>query len=130
MKDLFKGRIYYEDTDAGGIVYYANYLKFAERARTELLRKAGFSQRYLATSHNLLFVVKKADLDLLKPFYLDDEYLIKSEISASKAASLTFKQEFFLAKQKHAVINVLIVAVNQKFRPVIIPKSLKEKLLA
>ena len=72
MTHNFNCRIYYEDTDAGGVVYYANYLKFAERARTELLRSYAINQEVLATKHDVLFVVRSAAIELLRPAKLDD----------------------------------------------------------
>jgi len=84
-------RVYIEDTDFGGIVYYVNYLKFMERARTELLRRLGYSQHRLAADH-CLFVVHSVDCRYLKPARLDDELIVRSAIEEAGAASITFGQ--------------------------------------
>lgn len=85
-------RVYYEDTDAGGIVYYVNYLKFMERARTERLRELGFAQSALA-QENLLFVVHSSEARYHKPARLDDELLVSAEVIELNRVSLRFKQE-------------------------------------
>ena len=85
-------RVYYEDTDAGGIVYYVNYLKFMERARTERLRSLGFAQSQLA-GEDLLFVVHSSEARYHAPARLDDELLVSAEIVEIKRASLRFRQQ-------------------------------------
>ncbi|TBV10828.1 tol-pal system-associated acyl-CoA thioesterase [Stutzerimonas kirkiae] len=90
-------RVYYEDTDAGGIVYYVNYLKFMERARTERLRGLGFQQSRLA-SEGLLFVVHSSEARYHAPARLDDELLVSAEVDEMKRASLRFHQQVRRAK--------------------------------
>lgn len=85
-------RVYIEDTDFGGIVYYVNYLKFMERARTEMLRQQGYSQQRLAADH-CLFVVHSVDCRYLKPARLDDELIVHTAIEEAGAASLLFSQK-------------------------------------
>jgi len=85
-------RVYYEDTDAGGIVYYVNYLKFMERARTERLRDLGFAQSALA-GENLLFVVHSSEARYHKPARLDDELLVSAEVTELNRVSLRFHQQ-------------------------------------
>lgn len=85
-------RIYYEDTDAGGIVYHSNYLKFFERARTEMLRSIGVSQHRLL-EESLGFVVKHMDIDFIKGATLDEELVVTTKITEIKRASLLFCQE-------------------------------------
>lgn len=85
-------RVYFEDTDAGGIVYYVNYLKFMERARTERLRDLGFLQSTLA-EEGLLFVVHSAEARYHAPAKLDDELLVSAEVSELNRASLRFRQQ-------------------------------------
>lgn len=85
-------RVYYEDTDAGGIVYYVNYLKFMERARTERLRRLGFVQSQLA-GEGLLFVVSSSEARYLAPARLDDELLVSAEVVDVGRASLRFRQQ-------------------------------------
>jgi acyl-CoA thioester hydrolase len=86
-------RVYYEDTDAGGIVFYANYLKFFERARTEWLRSCGIDQRRLADTQNVVFVVRSATLDYRAPARLDDLLTIESHIARLGRASVDFYQQ-------------------------------------
>lgn len=88
-------RVYYEDTDAGGVVYHANYLGMAERARTEALRDLGVSYAELASQHGLCFVVRRASLDYTAPARLDDLLAIATAVIAVGAASLRLRQEFF-----------------------------------
>ena len=85
-------RVYYEDTDAAGIVYHANYLKFMERARTEWLRQLGYDQRALAIEHELGFVVRKMTIDFVRPAKLDDELEIVSTVLRCGKASIVFLQ--------------------------------------
>lgn len=85
-------RVYWEDTDGGGVVYYANYLKYLERARTEWLRAAGFSQQALATGQGIVFTVTHVEVDYRRPARLDDELIITCEPRRIGAASLSFAQ--------------------------------------
>jgi acyl-CoA thioester hydrolase len=85
-------RVYYEDTDTGGVVYYANYLKFFERARTEWLRAAGFGQQSLAAEHGLQFVVARIECDYLRPARLDDEIQLDVRVSRAGRLSVVFEQ--------------------------------------
>ena len=93
--EQFNYRIYYEDTDAGGVVYYANYLKFFERARSDFLRSIGISQVQLAQSENIIFVVKRCIIDYQSPARLDDEITVSVKIKEIHKVSLTMKQEIF-----------------------------------
>jgi acyl-CoA thioester hydrolase len=88
----WRTRVYWEDTDAGGVVYYANYLRFMERARTEWLRTLGFCQRDLATNHGVLFAVTRVRIDYRRPARLDDELSVTCEPRAVGAASVSFAQ--------------------------------------
>ena len=85
-------RVYYEDTDAGGVVYYANYLKFMERARSELLRSLGFEQDELA-QQGLIFAVHRAEVDYIKPARFNNALTVTANIIQQKKVSLTFDQE-------------------------------------
>lgn len=88
----FTIRVYYEDTDAGGVVYFANYLKFLERARTEWLRTLGFEQDQLARRERLMFVVRSAQLEFLKPARFNDLIEVTAAVAERRGASLTFAQ--------------------------------------
>ncbi len=89
---LWPARIYYEDTDSGGVVYYANYLKFMERARTEWLRHLGIEQDKLLREERVIFAVRSVSLDYLKPAFFNDLLLISARIVQRRGASLTFEQ--------------------------------------
>ncbi len=91
----FPIRVYWEDTDAGGIVYYANYLKFMERARTELLRSFGIHQNQLAEEQGVMFAIVSVNIDYLLPARLDDELIVTCNILAEGRASFAFSQEVY-----------------------------------
>ena len=88
----WRTRVYWEDTDAGGVVYYANYLRFMERARTEWLRTLGYCQRDLAHDHSVLFAVTSVRIDYRRPARLDDELSVTCEPRSVGAASVSFAQ--------------------------------------
>lgn len=118
-------RVYYEDTDAGGIVYYANYLKFFERGRTEWLRALGINQAYFL-EQNLGFVVRKVEMDNLASAKLDDLLQVTSSIATLKRASLVFHQEI---RNQHEQLlccaKVRIACVDFKEnKPCAIPESI------
>lgn len=100
MSFEFPIRVYWEDTDAGGIVFYANYLKFFERARTEWLRALGFSQHVLRDSTGGMFVVGETSVRYLRPARLDDELLVTARVEVAGRASLVLRQEAFLLDNK------------------------------
>jgi acyl-CoA thioester hydrolase len=89
---IWQIRVYYEDTDAGGVVFYANYLRFMERARTEWLRSIGFEHEHLINKHNLLFAVRNLTIDYKKPGRLDDLLTITSRLLSNRGASIIFQQ--------------------------------------
>ncbi|OQX11546.1 MAG: tol-pal system-associated acyl-CoA thioesterase [Thiothrix lacustris] len=130
----FPVRVYYEDTDAGGVVYHANYLCFMERARTEWLRALGFEHDTLATTLNILFVVGGIDIQYRKPARLNDALTVKTRIETLGRASLAFKQEIWLETANNspellttASVKVVCVAVGT-FRATIIPTQIRELL--
>jgi acyl-CoA thioester hydrolase len=88
-------RVYWEDTDGGGIVYYANYLRFLERARTEWLRSLGYSQRVLAEDPGIVFAVVSLNIEYRKPAKLDDELIITCQPHAEGAATIAFAQRIY-----------------------------------
>ena len=112
-------RVYYEDTDAGGIVYYANYLKYFERARTEWLRSLGVDQSLLAETEGRLFVVKNVEIQYRRPAKLDDELTILTEVSRMKRASIQFEQRAECRGDVLCEATVIVCCVDaQSFRPV------------
>ncbi|QLB12441.1 acyl-CoA thioester hydrolase [Bisgaardia hudsonensis] len=119
-------RVYYEDTDAGGVVYHANYLHFFERARTEYLRALGFSQRDLLNRYDLAFVVKSMSVDFCAPASLDDSLLVETRVKQIKAASMLFTQAIICNDKILCGAEVKIACVNlKKMKPVIIPNEIK-----
>lgn len=118
-------RVFYEDTDAGGIVYYANYLKFSERARTEWLRELGIEQSFFL-EQNLAFVVRKVEMENIASAKLDDLLTIKTKISTLKKASLVFNQQIYNQNsQLLCELNILVASVNLlKSKPCAIPKTI------
>ena len=118
-------RVYYEDTDAGGVVYHASYVAFYERARTEMLRHHHFSQQELL-AENVAFVVRKMTVEYLAPARLDDMLEIQSEITSMRGASMVFTQR--IVNAENVVLNeadVLIVCVDlNKMKPRLLPKSI------
>lgn len=121
-------RIYYEDTDAAGIVYHANYLRFAERARTEMLRLAGVEQRVVAQDRGLAFAVRDLSADYRKPAYLDDLIEVRSHLTRLGAASLDAVQKIARAGTALVVMNVRIACIGRDGRPVRIPLDLRNAL--
>lgn len=101
-------RVYYEDTDAGGVVYHANYLRFAERARTEAMRQAGVPHSQLTHDHGLFFMVRRIEMEYLRPARLDDALEVLTEPLAMGAATARIRQSFLRAGDEAA--GVLAVA--------------------
>ncbi|MCK4494687.1 MAG: tol-pal system-associated acyl-CoA thioesterase [Methylococcales bacterium] len=115
-------RVYYEDTDAGGIVYYANYLKFFERARTEMLREKGIEQDVLIREQAIMFAVRSVSVDYLSPACFNDLIVVQSEISQLKKASLIFSQVICREGQELCKARVKIACLNaESLRPKAIP---------
>jgi len=122
-------RVYYEDTDLGGVVYYANYLKFMERARTEWLRALGFEQTALARDHGVVFVVRSLAIDYLKPAAFNDELTVTVELESLGAAQIVVKQTVARAGQALAAASVRIGCVNTAtFRPARIPEPVVTRI--
>ncbi len=117
-------RVYYEDTDAGGVVYYANYLKFFERARTDFLRTLNISQAELIIKENLVFVVRKCEIEYLSPARLDDLIEVSVAVKEIRAASILMQQEIKRADKILSKLLVEIVCVTANdFKPKKIPAS-------
>jgi acyl-CoA thioester hydrolase len=126
---LWPLRVYYEDTDAGGVVYYANYLKFMERARSEWLRSLGFEQDVLAQEQGLLFVVRSVEVDYLRPARFNDALTVSAEIAHCGRASLSFAQDICRDDVVLCRGKVKIASVDaQRFRPRQVPEAMMDKL--
>ncbi|MEE9492280.1 MAG: tol-pal system-associated acyl-CoA thioesterase [Gammaproteobacteria bacterium] len=124
-------RIYYEDTDSGGVVYYANYLRFMERARTERLRQLGFNQEQLKNEAGLLFAVHKLSITYQRPACLDDLLLVTAHIERVRKTSLEFKQTISNAATEQCLCEgqVSIACLDaDSFRPKAVPDYLLREL--
>ncbi len=122
-------KIYYEDTDAGGVVYYSNYLKFLERARTEMLDSVGLSNNKLLEEHRTLIIVKSCNIEYNFPARLEDKIQIYSSIETVNKASFDIIQ--YIKKDDNLITKakLKLVTVNQKGKPIKIPLILKKNLL-
>lgn len=126
---MFQYRVYYEDTDAGAVVYYANYLKFFERARTDFLRSLGLVQTELAATEKLLFVVRRCEIDYIAPAKLDDLISVSVEVKNISAASIKMSQEIKLEEKILSRLEVEIVCVDSdNFKPKKLPEQIKNLL--
>ncbi len=105
-------RVYYEDTDAGGVVYHARYLAFAERARTELLRDWGVPHAEMARDEGLIFVVRRVEMDYLRPARLDEVVTIESQPTEMGAATISLRQAFRVGGQAVAAMDVQLACVR------------------
>lgn len=121
-------RVYYEDTDAGGIVFYANYLKFCERGRTEFLRGAGFENKSLGERDGLMFVVRHLEADYFAPAYLDDVLCLRTSVELVKNASFRMKQTIFRHDLRLFEMDVTLVCVTLDGKPARLPDKLRKAL--
>lgn len=129
MTFIWPVRVYYEDTDAGGVVFYANYLKFFERARTELFRAKGFELDELAANEGILFAVRSAAIEYLLPARFNEQLQVSAEIAQAKSASLNFFQQITRGAQPICEARIRIACVDAAtLRPTTIPKHLLEQL--
>lgn len=122
-------RVYYEDTDAGGVVFYANYLKFFERARTELLRSSGFEQDRLLATEGVLFVVRSVQVDYLRPARFNDLLAVSAKVEERKKTSLVFGQAVSRDQEILCTAQVRIACLDaQSMKPKPIPTAIMELL--
>ena len=125
-------RVYWADTDAGGVVYHSNYLDYCERARTEWLRELGFSQQRLATTEQVLFTVVHLSIDFRRPARLDDLLGVRSRAELTGGATVEFMQEVWRdepAPELLATVQVRVACVDAaSFKPRRLPVSLREEL--
>lgn len=123
-------RVYYEDTDAGGVIYHANYLRFAERARTEMIRCFDLEHGALRAEHGLVFVVRRCSVDYLAPGRLDDQLEVHTRIIAMGAASLDLEQQVFRADDLLVRMEVRLAMVSSAARPARLPAPLRTAMSA
>ena len=131
MNYRFPVRVYYEDTDAAGIVYYANYFRFMERARTEWLRELGYEQDDLRARHGLVFVVRRAEADYLHPARFNDLLWVECDLTDRGRSSLTIGQDIYRQFDDKLLCrgSVQLVCVDiERFRPMSIPVEILEKM--
>jgi len=122
-------RVYYEDTDAAGVVFYANYLNFMERARTEWLRSLGFEQTTLFHDHNVVFVVRSLAVEFARPALFNDALEVTVEPQRAHGGVIEIAQKVRRGAHELVTATVKIACVNtQSFKPVRIPPAILEKL--
>tara|TARA_B100001057_G_scaffold60299_1_gene53499 strand:+ start:151 stop:573 length:423 start_codon:yes stop_codon:yes gene_type:complete len=122
-----KIKIYYEDTDSGGVVYYANYLKFLERARTEALFSIGFSNNKIKDQFNSLIIVKSCNIEYKKSAYLEDELIIRSFVKSITKTSFLMNQIITKGKEIIVEAQIHLVFVNNDGKPTKIPNEIYSK---
>jgi acyl-CoA thioester hydrolase len=127
-KFIWQIRVYYEDTDAGGVVFYANYLKFYERARTEMLRAMGYEQDKLIGLEKVIFVVRSVKIDYLKPAKFNEMLQVSAIVDSVGPASVTFAQDINCGERLLNQAHIKIACLDtETMRPKIIPEKLLEQ---
>ncbi len=128
LSGKFRIKVYYEDTDAGNVVYYANYLKFLERARTEMISSIGLSNKKLIDEHGIYIIVKSCKIEYKKPVMLEDLIEINSNVKSVTRSTITMDQ--IIKKDENIVTEseIVLITVNKSGKPVKIPDVLENKL--
>ena len=127
FKSRFK--VYYEDTDSGGVVYYANYLKFLERARTDAITSLDFSNNKLVEKFGIFIIVKSCNLNFLRPAKLEDNLDIISKVIEVKNVSIKMKQNIFVNDSMIVEAEILLASVNNEGKPSKLPDEFKNQLI-
>tara|TARA_B100000963_G_scaffold294877_1_gene265640 strand:+ start:285 stop:683 length:399 start_codon:yes stop_codon:yes gene_type:complete len=125
---IYKLKVFYEDTDSGGVVYYANYLKFFERARTEAITEIGLSNKKLLEKYGIFIIVKSCNIEYKKPAKLEDQLKIKSSIISISNTSFRMNQKAFRDQELITNCEIHLVIVDKTGKPSKIPDILKKKL--
>lgn len=128
MTHRFTCRVYYEDTDLAGIVYYANYLRFIERARTEYVRALGIDQTALKREADLVFAVRRVEADYLAPARFDDELIVETALKSLSAARIVLLQEVLRGDARLFAAEVTLVALTGAGRPARLPAAIRRLL--
>ena len=128
MTHRFALRVYYEDTDLAGIVYYANYLKFIERARTEYVRALGIDQARLKADQDIVFAVRRVEADYLKPAVFDDELIVATRVVARTEARIMMEQVVLRDDETLFSADVTLVALTGAGRPARLPAAIRRLL--
>lgn len=121
----FPVRVYYEDTDAGGIVYHASHIRYAERGRTEFLRKIGFHNSGLMQENGVLFVVRRIEAEYLKPARLDDLLTVRTALHSMKGTSFIMRQAILREEQPLFSMDITLVCVDRDGKPVAMPPAVR-----
>ena len=125
MAHRFSLRVYYEDTDFGGIVYYANYLKFIERARSEWVRRVGLNQKTLKSEHGVVFVVRHLEADYISPAKFDDILEVVTDVNLSSAVRLVLNQEVLRGNDVLFRARVTLIAMRDTGKPTRLPAEIR-----
>ena len=125
VEHVFPVRVYYEDTDAGGVVYHSNYLRFAERARTELLRDFGIDHQSLLADDGLMFAVRRCEAEYVRPAHLDNALEVRTRCIESSAASFWLEQLVQRGGETLVEMKVRLVCLKPDGRPARIPQNLR-----
>ena len=128
LSGKLKIKVYYEDTDAGNIVYYANYLKFLERARTEMISSLGLSNKKLINEYGVLIIVKSCKIEYKKPVMLEDIIEVNSKVKSLTRSTITMGQIIKKAGNIVTEAEIVLITVNKSGKPVKIPDVLEDKL--
>ena len=130
MTHSMRLRVYYEDTDAAGIVYYANYLKFAERGRTEMMRALGFAHSAIETATGVVFTVRRLSADYRSPARLDDWLSVDTTIREVGGATLLLDQQIRRDSETLVALELVVACIGKDGRPRRVPPGLRAALLA
>jgi len=123
----FTVKVYYEDTDAGGVVYYANYLKYLERARSEAIYSLGYTNTNLLNKHGILLIVKSCNIQYKKPAKFEDELKVVSEATTFTKTSFFMKQNIYRNDELISEADIHLVAVDKNGKPSKLAEDLKQK---
>ena len=123
----FTVKVYYEDTDAGGVVYYANYLKYLERARSEAIYSLGYTNTNLLNKHGILLIVKSCNIQYKKPARFENELKVVSEATTFTKTSFFMKQNIYRNDELISEADIHLVAVDKNGKPSKLPDDLKQK---
>jgi acyl-CoA thioester hydrolase len=129
MTHQFHTRVYYEDTDLAGIVYHANYLKFIERARSEMVREAGISQTALKAGQGIVFAVRRMEMDFIAPARFEDDLRVETRLIGVKGASFDLDQSVWRGADRLYAAKVQVVCLTDSGRAVRIPADIRQKLV-
>ncbi len=123
-------RVYVEDTDAAGIVYHTNHIKYMERGRSEALRECGYTKSTLDKTHKVYFVVKDIHIDYVAPAFMDDLLDVRTTLQSVSRARLNFLQELYRDDTLIATAKLTIVCINQSYKPTNVPEDMVKAMMS